>query len=101
MRELSFNKPRELYNSFLNLLLVFLIAGILSTSYMLDWPDEIQAARDTAAAARDAREAAEAWARFEVAAQAMCGENAGWELLADGRVQCFTKRGKKTRVRML
>lgn len=35
--------------------------------------------------------------RFARAAQAVCGgENAGWDLLADGSVQCRTKRGHKT-----
>lgn len=35
--------------------------------------------------------------RFARAAQAMCGgENAGWDLLPDGAVQCRTKRGHKT-----
>lgn len=35
--------------------------------------------------------------RFAKAAAALCGgENAAWELLADGSVQCRTKRGHKT-----
>ena len=35
--------------------------------------------------------------RFARAAAAMCGgENASWQLLADGAVQCKTKRGAKT-----
>jgi len=34
--------------------------------------------------------------RFARAAAALCGENAAWELLADGAVQCRTKRGHKT-----
>ena len=35
--------------------------------------------------------------RFAKAAAALCGgENAAWELLADGSVQCRTKRGAKT-----
>jgi hypothetical protein len=35
--------------------------------------------------------------RFARAAAALCGgENASWELLADGSVQCKTKRGHKT-----
>lgn len=35
-------------------------------------------------------------ARFERAAQAMCGANAAFEILADNSVQCFTHRGAKT-----
>ena len=35
--------------------------------------------------------------RFARAAAAMCGgENASWQLLPDGSVQCRTKRGHKT-----
>jgi hypothetical protein len=35
--------------------------------------------------------------RFARAAAAVCGgENAHWDLLADGSVQCRTKRGHKT-----
>ena len=35
--------------------------------------------------------------RFARAAAAICGgENASWELLDDGAVQCRTKRGHKT-----
>ena len=35
--------------------------------------------------------------RFARAAQAICGgENASWDLLADGAMQCRTKRGAKT-----
>jgi len=35
--------------------------------------------------------------RFSRAAFALCGgENAHWDLLADGSVQCRTKRGHKT-----
>lgn len=35
--------------------------------------------------------------RFARAAAVMCGgENAVWDLLADGSVQCKTKRGAKT-----
>ncbi len=35
--------------------------------------------------------------RFARAAAALCGgENASWQLLADGAVQCKTKRGAKT-----
>jgi hypothetical protein len=35
--------------------------------------------------------------RMRAAAQAMCGsENAAWEEVAPGVIQCFTKRGAKT-----
>lgn len=36
--------------------------------------------------------------RMRAAAQAMCGsENAAWEEVAPGQIQCFTKRGAKTK----
>lgn len=34
--------------------------------------------------------------RFERAAQAICGDNAAWEEVAPGQIQCFTHRGHKT-----
>lgn len=36
--------------------------------------------------------------RMRAAAQAMCGsENAAWQEVAPGQIQCFTKRGAKTK----
>jgi len=36
--------------------------------------------------------------RMRAAAQAMCGsENAAWEEVAPGQIQCFTKRVAKTK----
>ena len=81
----------------MNWLAATLIALVLGTSHYLDWPSEFEAAQDAAAAYRDARTEQERQARFEAAAQAMCGENAAWKLLADGSVQCFTHRGFKTK----
>lgn len=80
-----------------NLLLVLLIAGILSTSYMLDWPSEIEAAQDAAATYRANRAEQIDRETFEKAVQAMCGENAGWKLMEDGSIQCYTHRGFKTK----
>jgi hypothetical protein len=54
---------------------------------------------DREAAQGDARHQAglSAELRFAKAAARMCGgENAAWDLLADGSVQCRTKRGAKT-----
>jgi len=101
MRELRFHKPRGLYYSFINTLLAVIIAGILSTSYLLDWPGEVRAAQAQAAIAQEHHRLAEKWAQLEADARAMCGENAAWELLPNGQVQCYTKHGKKTKVRML
>lgn len=85
-------------NTLINWTLAGLTALVLSTAYLLDGPSDHQAAIDTAAAERDAQRAAVAEAKFARAAQAMCGENAGWQLRADGAVQCLTKRGHKTSV---
>lgn len=36
--------------------------------------------------------------RMRAAAQKMCGsENAAWQEVAPGQIQCFTKRGAKTK----
>jgi hypothetical protein len=78
-----------------------LVALGMSSAYLLDGPSELQAAIDTAAAARQAQQQAQAQARFDRAAQAVCGENAGWQLRADGAVQCLTKKGHKTIVAVL
>ena len=58
-----------------------LVALVMSTAYLLDGPSEDEARIDT----------------VEEKIQKMCGENAGWKLLGDGSVQCFTHRGFKTR----
>ena len=64
----------------MNWLAAGLVALVMSAAYLLDGPSEHDARVDTA----------------EEKIQKMCGENAGWRLLDDGAVQCFTKRGKKT-----
>ena len=81
----------------MNWVAAMLVALVLGTSHYLDWPSEIEAAQDAVAAYKAAKTEQERQARFEAAAQQMCGENAGWRLLADGAVQCFTHRGQKTK----
>lgn len=83
-------------NHAINWGLAALAALVLSTAYLLDGPSEIQAAIDAAADARATQREQAALARFEKAAQQMCGDNAGWKLLENGSVQCFTKRGHAT-----
>ena len=58
-----------------------LIALVMSAAYLLDGPSDHEARVDTT----------------EEKIQRMCGENAGWKLLADGSIQCFTHRGFKTK----
>ena len=81
----------------MNWLAAALVALVLGTSHYLDWPSEIEAAQDAIAAYKAAKTDQERQQRFEAAAQQMCGENAGWRLLADNVVQCFTHRGHKTK----
>ena len=58
-----------------------LVALVMSTAYLLDGPSEDEARIDT----------------VEEKIQRLCGENAGWKMLADGSVQCYTHRGHKTK----
>ena len=83
-------------NHAINWGLAVLTALVLSTAYLLDGPSDHQAAMDAAADAKATQAEKRAQARFEKAAQQMCGENSGWTKLENGAVQCFTKRGHKT-----
>jgi hypothetical protein len=83
-------------NHTINWTLAGLMALALSTAYLLDGPSDHQAAMDAAADAKATQAEQAAQARFERAAQAMCGENAGWTQLENGAVQCFNKTGRKT-----
>ena len=83
-------------NHAINWGLAALTALVLSTAYLLDGPSDHQASMDAAADAKATQAEQRAQARFEKAAQQMCGENSGWTKLENGSVQCFTKRGKKT-----
>ena len=65
----------------MNWLAAGLIALVMSTAYLLDGPSEHEARVDT----------------VEEKIQNLCGENAGWKMLADGSVQCYTHRGFKTK----
>ena len=83
-------------NHAINWALAVAVAVVLSTAYLLDGPSDHQAALDAAANVKATQAEQRAQARFEKAAQAMCGENSGWTKLENGSVQCFTKRGHKT-----
>lgn len=78
-------------NHLINITAVAAIAVLMS--FVGPKLDEIQATtQDALAAQKDAQRRA----RFEQAAQAICGENAGWVELGGGEIQCKTKRGHKT-----
>lgn len=83
-------------NHAINWTLAIATALVLSTAYLLDGPSDHQAAMDAAADAKATQAEQKAQARFEKAAQAMCGDNAGWTKLENGAVQCFNKTGRKT-----
>jgi len=83
-------------NHAINWTMAALAALVLSTAYLLDGPSDHQAAMDAAADAKATQAEQKAQARFEKAAQAMCGDNAGWTKLENGSVQCFNKTGRKT-----
>jgi len=75
-------------NAILVAINVAFFAGLLSLSYLLDGVTAAPVQANTATTAQQ---------RFERAAQDVCGgQNASWELLDDGSVQCSTKRGHKT-----
>ena len=81
-----------------NWLLSALIAATMSTAYLLDGPTDTHDLHTASAASlADAKAQAKRQARFERAARKVCGgENAAFEVLADGAIQCFTKRGAAT-----
>ena len=83
-------------NHAINWTMALAVAAVLSTAYLLDGPSDHQAAIDAAADAKATQAEQRAQARFEKAAQAMCGDNASWTKLDNGAVQCFTKRGHAT-----
>jgi hypothetical protein len=65
----------------MNWIAAALVALVMSAAYLLDGPSEHEARVDT----------------VEEKIQKLCGENAGWKMLEDGSVQCYTHRGAKTR----
>jgi hypothetical protein len=83
-----------------NILMAIAIALTLGSAHLLDGPSDTAAAQDSAASAADAakqaRNKAREQERFAQAAARICGENASWRELADGSIQCATKRGHPT-----
>jgi hypothetical protein len=91
MRELRNHNPRGLPPSLLTPLLTLCLAGVLSTSWLLD----------DFAEAHTRQQVAEDWAQFEADAQTFCGEGVAWALLPNGLVQCHVTPVNKRKVRML
>lgn len=73
--------------------LVLVIAFIAGSA--MDGPEIDQAEVDRINTAIKERAAK---ARFEKAAHAMCGNNAAWEEVAPGTVQCYLHTGRKASV---
>lgn len=85
------------YHRALNWTLAAIIAAVLSTSHLLDLHiTDHSAEQAQAMSLQDAIKAEAAAARFDKAAAAICGPNAGWRLLDDGAMQCTTKKGRST-----
>ena len=68
-------------------LLTMALAALLSTSYLLDGPSEIDAATATESAKQDA----EAQASRDFAAQQVCG-NGSFEWVADQELRCIKRK---------
>lgn len=86
-------------NTLINFSIGAAMLVVLACAHLLDGPDDWQQMRDTADELQAAQARAQAQERFERAARAACGsENAGYQVRADGALQCFTKRGHRTAV---
>lgn len=74
---------------------------VLAMLLLLGWAgpalDDHSAEFDTAADIEAAQHQASAQARYDAAVQRLCGQNAAYMELADGEIQCKTKRGTPTR----
>lgn len=79
----------------INWMLATLIAAIMSTSYLLDGPDDRSAEMAQSLSLQDAQRTEAAEHRFAKAAAAVCGPNAAAADLGNGMVQCYTHKGKK------
>lgn len=80
----------------INLTLVMAICAVAATAHHLDLPSEATERIDAARSMQDAQRQAQRQARFERAAQSLCGQNAAWVLVSDTEIQCRTHQGIKT-----
>ena len=78
------------------------IIAIYALMAHLDGPSDHQAQADQLSNLQDIAHQEAAQQRMATAAQAMCGDNAGWQLVDNATtVQCTTKRGFKTKKEVL
>lgn len=80
----------------LNWTLAAAMAAVLSTSYLLDGPEDHSSETASSLALEDALKAEARQERFDKAARSICGENAGWRITTNNQLVCLTKRGHKT-----
>lgn len=75
-----------------NWIMAAIIAGAMSTAYMLDsTPSDTTTRIHTSQSVTDAQKQARQQARFDKAARKLCGGGkSAYELLADGSIQCLT-----------
>lgn len=92
---------RPTFHRLTNWALALLIIAIYALMAHLDGPSDHQAQADQLSNLQDIAHQEAAQQRMATAAQAMCGDNAGWQLVDATTVQCTTKRGFKTRKAVL
>lgn len=80
-----------------NWALALAIVALYAAMQTLDGPSDHQAQADQLADLQAIAKAEAAQQRMASAAQAMCGDNAGWQLVDATTVQCTTKRGHRTK----
>ena len=85
----------------INTALLCAIFAIYALMAHLDGPSDHQAQADQLSNLQAIAHQEAAQQRMAIAAQAMCGDNAGWQLVDATTVQCTTKRGFKTRKAVL
>ena len=90
------------FHRLVNLCLFLAIIAIYSLMANLDGPSDHQAQADQLRNLQAIAHQEAAQQRMATAAQAMCGDNAGWQLVDNATtVQCTTKRGFKTKKEVL
>jgi len=83
-------------NTAINWAIALAIVAIYTLMAHLDGPSDYQAQADQLANLQDIAKTEAAQQRMATAAQAMCGENAGWQMVDETTIQCTTKRGHRT-----
>jgi hypothetical protein len=81
----------------LHLALALGLAAVIALSCSHTGPSDTQAAIDSAASLREAQGDAKRQSQFMATVRRHCGsDNAAWEEMAGGGIQCRNKRGRVT-----